>query len=280
MLIRKLNNIDTNADPNCNVAFPPEVHEHIAGLPDVVALKADWNRLAQNLRDKYGTIMNAPKSDSLVDKYVQAQKKHRAKMQFHRARWRSQQRQNFFARKDASLIAAQLNGDDINGAVHAEQKAPTLSIPERTVLASLIGSEDMRSASMREKRAAAVQTMADLCSRVECKRPARLSRHHSNDLSMNREPSKTNGPFPMQCQTLQCIFCLGDELLQLEDRTRIFAQQHTLGRHVIKHLKVLNITIPITCPHPMCKVEGITVNDVQHLKNHVYRIHGIRLQTR
>ena len=48
--IRKLNDIGTNADPNCNVLLPPEVQEHIAGLPDVVALRTEQDRLSEILR--------------------------------------------------------------------------------------------------------------------------------------------------------------------------------------------------------------------------------------
>ena len=86
------------------------------------------------------------------------------KMESCRSQWLTQQRRDFFARKDAALTAAQLDCKNIHDAVQTEQKAPTLFIPERTALASLIGSEDMRSTSMRADKAAAVQTMAALCS--------------------------------------------------------------------------------------------------------------------
>ena len=97
---------------------------------------------------------------------------------------------------------------------------------------------------------------------------------------MQPEPSDTDEPFPMQCRTLQCLFWLGDERLQLRDGNRTFKQQYTLGRPVKKHLDALDATGKTICPHPRCKATGTTVSNAEHLKNHAHKEHGIRLQTR
>ena len=84
----------------------------------------------------------------------------------------------------------------------------------------------------------------------------------------------------MQCDSLQCLFCLGDERIRFEDRLRTFKSQYTLGKHVKKHLEAIDAAISISCPHPICKGKCVTVNNVQHLMNHTHAVHGIRLQTR
>ena len=144
-----MNDIGTNADPDANVALPPEALEHIASLPDVASLQCERRRLAQALQDKYGRIAKAPASEELVGEYTQAKTAHRTRKEFHKARMRSQVRQDFFVRKNAALIEAQFLGGDTNSVKWTERKEPKLCTPERAVLASLIGGGDLRDPSMR-----------------------------------------------------------------------------------------------------------------------------------
>ena len=190
----------------------------------------------------------------------------------------SQLRKDFFVRKNAALIEAQLLGDDTKGAKQSEAKESAPSTPERAALASFIGAGDMRDPSMKAHRIAAVEVMVDLCSRAEKRRPARLYPDQSDNSSPEPLPSQTNEPFPMQCHHLQCLFCLGDPILNFRDRTQIFSQQHSLWRHVEIHLKSLEVSSRILCPHPQCKATGVSLDDLQHLKNHAQTAHGIRLQ--
>lgn len=278
-LIRKLNDIGTNADPDANVALSTEALERIASLPDVVSLQSKHRRLAETLRDRYGSIRKAPESEQLLGEYTQAKTAHRTRKEFHKARMRSQLRQNFFVRKNAAMIETQLSGNDTHFATRTKRKEPTLPVSERMLLTNLIGAGDIRELSMQTRRAAAVQAMADLCSRVELKRrSAHPEPHLPMNLSRETPSSKTNEPFPMKCHRLQCLFCIGDERLDFKDRTRIFSQQYTLGRHVQNHIETLRAEDRINCPHPKCKATGTTLRDTQHLKNHAQKEHGIRLQ--
>ena len=84
-LIRKLNDIGTNADPDANVALSPEALEHIASLPDVASLRSEHHRLAEALKDKYGSITEAPASEELLDEYMRAKTAHRTRKEFHKA---------------------------------------------------------------------------------------------------------------------------------------------------------------------------------------------------
>ncbi|KAI7399269.1 hypothetical protein KC336_g15107 [Hortaea werneckii] len=269
----------TNADPGANVVLPPEALEHIASLPDVASLQSEHRLLAKALQDKYISITRAPASETLVDDYMQAKTAHRARKEFHRARMRSQLRKDFFVRKDAAIIEAQLGGGDALPTAQAERKAPALCIEERIALLNLAGSGDARDPSLSAHRAAAVQAMADLCSRKEVRRKSSRS-----NVRLRRESSpenivlKKDERFPMNCHRLQRLFCVGDEQLHLKERLRIFSQQYALGRHVDNHIKALRVTSGIPCPHPKCKETGITLDGVQHLKNHAQKEHGIRLR--
>ena len=102
-------------------------------------------------------------------------------------------RKDFFAHKNAALIEAQLGGGDVQSTTRTERKEPTLSIPERAALTKLIGSGDVRDPSLQALRAAAVQAIADLCSRVELKRKSFQSKtRRSEDSSPEPLLSKTD----------------------------------------------------------------------------------------
>ena len=278
-LIRKLNDMGTNADPGANVALSPEALEHIASLPDVASLQSEHRRLAKALQDKYVSITRAPASEKLVDDYMQAKTAYRTRKEFHKARLRSQLRKDFYVQKNAAVIEAQLSGGNALPTAQAERKEPTLCIEERITLVNLAGSGDVRDPSLHADRAAAVQALANLCSRIEVRRKPFQSRHRKES-SPKRIVSKTDEQFPMKCHRLQCLFCIGDERLHFKERTRIFSQQYSLGRHVDNHIRALGVTSGISCPHPKCKDAGTILDSVQHLKNHALREHCIRLQCR
>ena len=284
-LMRKLNHADTDADPDANMPLPLEANEQIAMLPDVACLEAEYRSLAQCLKEKYGSIKNAPDSEDILCKYVQAQRKYRAKKQFYRSQMLSQQRQDFFARKDTELIEAQLNSDDKHCAVQTKRKAPSISIPERTALVKLAGAEDLRSPSAQAQRAAAVQAMANLCSRMELARnSAKSTRIRSvPDPQCSHamsEPTTADEPLPVRCQKLQCLFCIGDERLVLQDRTKTFNREQALWKHAKKHLDAIDVCGDIPCPHPICRAKRYTVKSKEHLMNHAQKAHGVRLQSR
>ncbi len=155
-LIRKMNDIGTNADPDANVALPPEAFEHIASLPDVASLQSEHRRLAKTLQDKYGSITKAPATEGLVSDYPRAKTVSCTRKAHHKSRMRSRLRKDFFSHKKAALIEVQLGGGDAQPTTQAERKEPTLSIPERTALKNLIGSQDVRDPFFRSRRAAAV----------------------------------------------------------------------------------------------------------------------------
>ena len=280
-LLRKLDDSGLDADPDANIALPPEAHDYIAAFPDVAALQAEHCRLAESLKDKYGSIRNASASEELAGDYAQAKNSYRARKEFHKTRIKSQLRKDYFTRKDAELIEAQLNGGDVHRKARTQQKVSTPSVPERAALATVIGTEDMRRHSMRPHRGAAVQIMADLCCRVELKRKSvQYDNRLPKDSLEEPIPTTADERIPMKCQRLQCLFCIGDERLTFKDRTRAFSQQYTLGRYVEHHINALNGNCRISCPHPGCKAKDIIVHNVEHLKNHALKEHGIRLQCR
>ena len=112
----------------------------------------------------------------------------------------SQLRNDFFTRKDAELIEAQLNGGKAHCTARTKQKVPILAIPERAELATLIGTDNIRSPSIRAQRGAAVQMMADLCCQVKLKRRSvQCDNSFSKDSSEEPLPTTASEHIPIKC---------------------------------------------------------------------------------
>jgi len=80
--------------------------------------------------------------------------------------------------------------------------------------------------------------MADMCSRFEPKNGAVQVCNSKSFDSLHPLPEHTkNQPkFPMKCNRLQCLFCLGDGRLRYEHRIRKFKRPQALWDHAEKHL--------------------------------------------
>ncbi|KAK1041382.1 hypothetical protein LTR74_018617 [Friedmanniomyces endolithicus] len=285
-LMQKLNHAAADIDPDCNLPLAPETLQQIATLPDVVALEAECCRLTQTLRDRYGAISAAPSSDSLAAQHTQAQRQYRARKQFHRSRLLIQQRRDFFAHKDTELIKMQLSNGGSSDSARPKQRVSNLSVPERATLVMLATVGDLSSPTSRADRSGAVQAMADLCRRVELSQhrrdPETILARELSPRAPSSKPDKVSetDPFPLQCLPFQCLFCLGDKRLIPADRTHNFNRQQALWKHARKHLDAIDERKKIFCPHPKCRKLDLALSDIQHLKNHGLREHGIRLQCR
>ena len=44
------------------------------------------------------------------------------------------------------------------------------------------------------------------------------------------------------------------------------------------HLREISVNERIICHHPVCKAEGLILNNVMHFKNHVATVHKINLR--
>ena len=278
-LIRKWNNMGINADPNANRPLSPGEIRAIQELPDVVALRSDYENLAETVKAKYGTLKQAPDDDILTIQCRQAQKDFRARKALHQSQLQSRRRQEYFSLKSDALIEAQLDGSDECSFTRREKKATVHSVPERAYLAGLADvKENMRAESMQDQRIIGVQAMADLCGRVDVARKSASGGCFPpvRDTVPSAEQS-TGEDFPLQCHKLQCIFCLGDERQTHQDRTRRFARHQVLWKHVANHFAAIDPRKMMPCPHPLCRRESFAANDLQHLKNHVLRRHGITL---
>ena len=142
--------------------------------------------------------------------------------------------------------------------------------------------KDLSPLEIVRRRICAVDFSVALCSRQEI--PQRLdTRSQSSStegsskdsLTENSSPesSRTSpepNPVPLICEKTQCIFCIG------KPGVSTFSRPAKMMDHVESHLRK-EPAETIACRYPVCKSEGLVLNDVMQFKNHVQIVHGIRL---
>jgi hypothetical protein len=91
-----------------------------------------------------------------------------------------------------------------------------------------------------------------------------------------KDPLKEESPahlsaskFLLICKKIQCIFCVGNEALSYEQRTRKFRRVSHIWDHVENiHLRKVPAEQRIICHHPIYKAKGLPLEGVQDFKNH------------
>ena len=142
-------------------------------------------------------------------------------------------------------------------------------------------------------RVSIVDDMMSLCIRQEeVFRKARRIRRiqaRGNDLDDDAErplnavksdpgsDSSILSPFPIRCQPYQCLYCLGDTDLPLEERLHNLGSRYSLQRHFDRR-HPFRPCEPYPFPHPECA--AVTLDSVMHSKNHAATVHGIYMSDR
>ncbi len=78
--------------------------------------------------------------------------------------------------------------------------------------------------------------------------------------------------FSVRCQPYQCLYCLGDTVLPLEERLHNLGSKYSLQRHFDRR-HPFRPHEPCPFPHPECA--AVTLDSVMHFKNHAATVHGI-----
>src|SRR2546421_12387818 len=85
--------------------------------------------------------------------------------------------------------------------------------------------------------------------------------------------------FPIECQSSQCLFCMGNEALPYFQRIFRWSRPTKMRYHVENvHIKFIRPYVRVSCPHPTCKTEGVVLEHLEHFKNHAQRVHKIKLR--
>jgi len=133
-------------------------------------------------------------------------------------------------------------------------------------------------------RISIVDDMVSLCNRQEgiFRKPRRVRRMHLNDAeaqttlkAVETEPeSESSVPpsFKLECKPYQCLYCLGNAALPLEERRCNLGSKYSLQRHFDRR-HPFQPGRPCPFPHPECA--AVRLDQVKDLKNHAAMVHDI-----
>ncbi len=137
-------------------------------------------------------------------------------------------------------------------------------------------------------RVSIVDDMVSLCIRQEgvFRKARRIRRIHvrESDLDDNAErplnavksESKSDSSIPhlfsIRCKPYQCLYCLGDIDLPLEERLHNLGSKYSLQRHFDRR-HPFRPHEPCPFPYPECA--AVTLDSVMYFKNHAATVHGI-----
>lgn len=239
----------------------------------LVDLRLQKQILVDDMKWKYDSVSKIKRTHlhqqhSRIDRIVQNER------QFLRRVWLKEIREKFFETIDIIEIERQLLRLSVSEKFKVEDIDKIhFTFDERARLAqNLFQSAD----SCAEDRS--IQIISDwiaLCSLQERSRRQRIS--HSEQITTKLELTDKCDleKFLIICSVTQCIFCLENEQLRLNDRKFLFSRKNHLQRHMRDfHFRYLAADASFLCSHSACFE---MMKDVMNFKNHTVSIHSIKL---
>jgi hypothetical protein len=189
----------------------------------------------------------------------------------------SEYREYYFHNRPTWDIERQAMGEEEEDYV---ARAIELHIPERAELAEILVNQPdgLSDEGLLQLRIRAANLMVALCPKRETVKRKAMQRRAPADV-MVKEESPGLDPFPLLMERTQCPRCVGDEGQSYEERTFRYCRPAVMYDHFDReHIKELQEAEQISCNHPKCRGEALQFKHLNHFKNHVERIHGIRLR--
>lgn len=269
-LIEMLTHISVMRDPRAGRDIvPEEVWRNIPPDPEIVELEQRRERLKggqyrirgqnneQEIRDLTELIRS--KKAQRVKKIVKA---YRDDYFYHRPTWD---------------IERQGRGEEEEEYV---EPGIDLQLPERAQLAEILCKQpqDLNPERSHELRIRAAELMVALCDKRETQKRHAIQRRPPAE-AIVQEESPGLDPFPLLMDRKQCPLCIGDETLSHEERTFKYCRPAVMYDHFDKkHAQQLGSVKQMSCYHPKCREEALEFKHLNHFKNHVERVHGVRLR--
>ncbi|KJZ69082.1 hypothetical protein HIM_11532 [Hirsutella minnesotensis 3608] len=273
----------THMSIRCNPEVPKEIPKSemdtLEPDPDVVDLMMQVKRMAIQIRQEHGFIKQAPKD--VKETYHQLRRDLRNAEKAFRDDMTKVYQEAYRRRMHNEVLERQLSGRPIK-----EQAEPSVQhhLKERTKLQALLCdfSTDKCPKDVTDRKIRAIDLMVLLASRREVRqqpRPSPPCEEDNQEGSPDAEPLSKLEEIPLVLGKTQCIYCVGDEQLAYVDRMRAFNRVSHMMDHVERvHLRHEPPRARFVCRHPQCKHLGDFLTSLDHFKNHVQTVHGVKLR--
>ncbi|KAK0615146.1 hypothetical protein B0T17DRAFT_541194 [Bombardia bombarda] len=277
----------THMSIRCNPEVPKEIPklelDELPADPDIVELSRRVKRMSIAIRQEFKFIRLSPKRvrrkySELRRELRNAEKNFRDDMtKIYQDVWRRR------------LYDEELERQ-LSGVVVEREVEPTLEhhLQERNRLQKILCDfkQELSLDDITRRKVRAINLMVALASQREV-RPANSTladgteelldaseASHSKSLAIEKREN-----IPLVLERTQCIYCVGDERLSYKDRTRKFSRVSYMMDHVEKvHLRRQPARATWVCHHPKCKPLGDFLTSLDHFKNHVQKVHGVKLR--
>ena len=272
----------THMSIRCHPGAPQRVPKSI--LERLLMADTEIRRLEQNCRDsftrirsKYRTIAEAPKKVKKEHQNLGQELNNARKCLRDDAR--KEMRKHYFENVHNRELARQLQESSVEECV-----APVIKyqLQERAELQSILCdlTTELDPMGIVDRKIRAIDLMVALASRQEVAAPHPRESATVDTLVKEESPDVEVEPLvdlPLLCVKTQCIFCIGNERLPLEQRVRKFHRVSHMMDHVENvHLSKILPGHCIRCHHTKCKSD---FRNVMQFKNHVQVVHGIPLRS-
>lgn len=289
--LRAVTHMSLTCDPRAPQGVPMDIMKTIPPDPEIVELEKEHRELAQKIKYELG-FLKASNGTEIGEEYRQLGRKIAAMVKARQRELDKEYRRQYFYHTHNQALENQRHKvaivKHVESAIHHQ-------LPERNQLQHLLCDldKDLPSTNTVARRIAAIDLMVALSRRQEApsrKSRTKLARIGSDELQESQKSQDMTPPpeydpppsyeaFPLLCKKTNCIFCLGNERLSLEERKRTFSRTAHMWDHVDKHIKRDVADGRFDCHHPICKSNNeLVLKSLMHFKRHVEDVHGISLR--
>lgn len=286
-LTRAFAHMSLRCHPGAPSGVPSQLlHQLLTADPEIVSLGREFNELHRQIKTEYRFIKHAPEDLKQDHKLIQQQLKNARKSLTDELN--VAHRRDYFFRVHNEMMKLSLDQAEM------EEPGPEPMVQheleERNQLQEILCdfSRNLTPQEIVSRKVTAANLLIALASRRVCQ--TRKPRHATADCKdLAKEECPLPAPcsllesdqFPVICEREQCIVCLGDTRLSVEQRMRKFARVSHMMTHVEScHLKKLLPHEKPVCRHPKCSPvgHGLFFDEIMHFKNHVQTVHKIKLR--
>ncbi|ELR03151.1 hypothetical protein VC83_09677 [Pseudogymnoascus destructans] len=282
--LRAFTHMSLTCDPRAPQTVPDNVRDALPPDPELVQLKLEQQELRLELKRLYGhAFVQGSIGTEAGEEYRQLNRQIATVTKTLEQELKREYRRGYFYRIHNEELEKIIKKVKVVTPTYVEPVVKH-QLPEWTQLQDIMCdlSKGLNPRDIVMRRIHAIDTMVALSRRqeVQCHK-SRLSKSSSvtslEESPKVKEESPVPNTFPLECEKTQCIFCIGDDRQSYDRRMRKFSKPDKMIDHVERHLEK-RTPGKYECCHPVCKAEGLLLNNVILFKNHVEMVHGIRLR--
>ncbi|KFY03279.1 hypothetical protein V490_00235 [Pseudogymnoascus sp. VKM F-3557] len=282
--LRAFTHMSLTCDPRAPQTVPDEVRDDLPPDPELVQLKLEQQELRLELKRLYGrAFVQGSIGTEAGEEYRQLNRQIATVTKTLEQELKREYRRDYFYRIHNEELEKIIKKVTVVAPTYVEPVVKH-QLPERTQLQEIMCdlSKDLNPRDIVMRRIRAIDTMVALSHRQEVPCHKSNSKKSFSGTSLEgspvvKEESPLPNTFPLICEKTQCIFCIGDDRQSYDRRMRTFSKPDKMMDHVERHLEKRTAG-KYECCHPVCKAEGLLLNNIIHFKKHVEMVHEIRLR--